>query len=135
MADINKAMAVIIEDRKVLVSRSAGKDFFIGPGGKLEAGETPEQALVRELHEELQITVREGDLEKLDTFEAPAAGDESRIVAAHVFIVHTWEGDISPANEIAEIRWIGSTAPSDMVLGSIFEHEVLPILKKRNLID
>jgi 8-oxo-dGTP diphosphatase len=135
MADIRKAMAVLIQDRKVLVSRTKGKDFFIGPGGKVEPGESDMEAMVRELKEELQIEVDPANLEDFGTFEAQAAGNEQKTVSAHVFVVTKWDGAISPANEIEEIVWIGSEIPPAMTLGSIFAHDVLPRLKSLNLID
>ena len=55
--DIHKASGILLQDRKVLVTRSRGKENFVHPGGKLEQGETPKQALVRELKEELNIDV------------------------------------------------------------------------------
>ncbi len=54
-ATIHKAGGVIIHNRQLLLTRSAGKDFFVAPGGKLENNETSKQALVRELAEELKI--------------------------------------------------------------------------------
>jgi len=71
--DIFKASGIILKDRRVLVERSAGKEFFIHPGGKIEPGETTAQALIRELKEELQIDVGEEDLEFFGRFSAPAA--------------------------------------------------------------
>jgi 8-oxo-dGTP pyrophosphatase MutT (NUDIX family) len=69
--DIHKASGIIIVDRKVLVERSVGKEYFVHPGGKLEPGETSKQAVVRELKEELQIGVQEDDLEELTTTPPP----------------------------------------------------------------
>lgn len=54
------AAALIDADNRILIQkRPEGKPhagFWEFPGGKLEVGETPEQALIRELHEELNIT-------------------------------------------------------------------------------
>ena len=49
--DIHKSGGVLIKDRRLLVTRSKGKDIFIAPGGKLEEGETAVQAIVREMME------------------------------------------------------------------------------------
>lgn len=65
MADIILvvAAAIIDADNRVLIQkRTADKDyagFWEFPGGKIEQGETPEQALIRELSEELGITTLE----------------------------------------------------------------------------
>lgn len=132
--EIQKAGAVIIHGRRLLVTRSAGKDFFIAPGGKLEAGDTPHQALKRELQEEIQIDVDLATLEALGTFYAEATGSSGRMLKMHVFIVHDFTGEPAPSSEIEEIRWI-SSQDDDMKIGSIFEHDVMPLLKTRDLID
>ena len=135
MPDIHKAGGVLIQDRKFLFTRSQGKHIFYAPGGKLEANETPPQALIRELQEELQITVKENDLTPLGTFNAISAGTSDQKIQMDVFIVEAWEGEITPASEIAEIKWIDSHIPEGIELGSIFEHDVLPKLKEMNLIN
>jgi 8-oxo-dGTP diphosphatase len=133
--DIYKAAGVIIRNRKLLVERSKNKEFFIAPGGSIEAGETPKQALVRELMEEFQITVQEQDLQPFGTFNAPAAEQPGRVVHMDVFIVKRWEGEPSPDHEVEEILWLTSNVPRHINVGSIFEHEVLPKLKDQGLIE
>ena len=64
--DLIKVTAGVIIDRdKVLITRRAPKENFAGgweiPGGKIEENETPEESLVRELKEELDITVYVGE--------------------------------------------------------------------------
>lgn len=135
MADINKAAGILIENRKFLVERSRNKTHFIAPGGSIETGETPKQALVRELMEEFTITTREEDFEEFGVFTAKAAGQEERIVEMTVFMVKHWNGKIVPDNEVEEVLWINSNIPTGIQLGSIFEHEVLPRLKEKDLID
>lgn len=135
MSDIRKAAGIIIRDKKLLVERSEGKDFFIAPGGSIEEGETPKQALVRELMEEFQIVVSENNLIEFGAFQAPAAGQEHRMVKMEVFVVKSWEGEPTPDNEVEEIRWITSAPEQGIKIGSIFEHEVIPRLKTAHLID
>lgn len=132
--DIHKAGGVIIRDRKFLVTRSAGKDIFIAPGGKLEAGETPEKALAREMMEEVQVKIDVSTLEPLGTFRAQAAGKDTMTLEMDVFIIHDFEGEIIPSSEVEEIMWV-NTETRGVQLGSIFEHEVMPLLRLRDLVD
>jgi len=134
MIDIHKAGGVIIKDRKVLVARSINKDSFMTPGGKLENEETPVQALKRELMEEIQINVDTNTLEHLGTFEAEAAGKAGVNLRMDVYLVKDFMGEPRPSSEIEEIKWIG-TQTRGIEIGSIFEHDVMPLLKQRNLID
>ena len=133
--DIFKASGIIIQDRKLLVEKSFGKEFFIHLGGKVEPGETAEQALVRELKEEITIDVSEDDLGLFDQNSAPAANSPEVNVHMEVFLVKRWSGVITPDNEVEELRWISSDIPKDMKIGSIMEHETIPKLKAAGLID
>ena len=132
--DIHKAGGVIIRNRQFLVTRSTGKDIFIAPGGKLEPGETAIEALQREIQEEIKVTINPTTLESIGTFRAVAAGKEGVIVEMEVFIINDFEGIPRPSSEVEEIRWIDSQT-KDIILGSIFEHDVMPILKQRDLIN
>src|SRR5688500_14463023 len=102
MADMYKAAGIIIQDRKLLFTRAKDMDFFIDPGGKIEPGETAEQALVRELKEELDIEVAEADLEAFGEFTAEAANHKGKTVHMRAFIVKKWQGVIKPSAEVEE---------------------------------
>ena len=70
MKTINVAAAIIQKDGKILSCQRGYGEFEDGwefPGGKLEPGETGEQAIVREIEEELEVTI--GNLEYLCTVE------------------------------------------------------------------
>ena len=133
--DIHKASGIIIRDRRLLVERSLGKTVFISPGGSIEDGETPQQALVRELKEEFNITVKEADLKPFGTFQAEAAGQPGKTVTMEVFMVVAWQGEPTPSSEVEELRWITSRNEENLPLGSIFEHHVTPRLKAADLIE
>ncbi len=132
--DILKSGGVLIKDRKFLVTRTKGKDVFVGPGGKPEGDETAKATLVRELMEEVQVEVVEEDLEEIGTFTAEAAGNESKVVEMKVFLVRNAKGEPAPSSEIEEIMWV-NTHTTGVPLGSIFEHNVMPRLVEMNLID
>ena len=65
-----RVVAVIKNENKIFAT-ARGYGEFKGqwefPGGKIEAGETPQEALVREINEELETTIEVGDL--IDTIE------------------------------------------------------------------
>ena len=70
MKIINVVAAVIMKEGKVFATQRGYGEFKDGwefPGGKVEAGESPEEALCREIREELEVEVNIGDL--IDTIE------------------------------------------------------------------
>lgn len=135
--DIYKAAGLIIKDRRLLLSRNKGKDIFIAPGGKIETGETPIDALIRELKEEQGIAVKPGDLKLMGVYHAVAAGYEAEQLQLEmvVYFVETYAGNVSPQAEIAENVWYDSSMAGTVKQGSIFEHEVIPQLLEQDLID
>lgn len=54
--DIYESAGIIIVDRKLLFTRAKDMEIFIDPGDQIEANETPEQALVRELKKSSLLT-------------------------------------------------------------------------------
>ncbi len=72
------------------------------PGGKVETGEEPEDALVRELHEELGIEIAKKDLMPL-TFASHAYPDFHLLMP--VYVCRRWRGDVG-AHEGQELLWV-----------------------------
>jgi len=134
--DIHKAAGIIIRNRRLLVERSKGKDVFVSPGGKIEPGETSRRGLIRELKEEFQLNIQDADIQEFGTFYAEAAGSHNagKRLQMDAYMVDTAD-EITPDNEVEEIRWISSDIPADIEVGSIFVHDVIPLLKQRDLID
>lgn len=68
---IIRVVAAVIKNENKIFATARGYGEFKGqwefPGGKIEAGETPQEALVREIKEELETTIQVGDL--IDTIE------------------------------------------------------------------
>ena len=90
---VDVAVGVLIdgEGRFLLTTRPEGKvyaGYWEFPGGKLEAGESVEQALRRELHEELGITIGAAHPWKIELMDYPHAR-----VRLHFCKVYDWQGD------------------------------------------
>jgi len=90
---VDVAVGVLIDkaDRFLLTSRPAGKvyaGYWEYPGGKLESGETVEQALRRELHEELGITIGGAHPWKVEIVDY-----EHARVRLHFCKVYEWTGE------------------------------------------
>lgn len=75
MKTINVVAAVIMKEGKVFATQRGYGEFKDGwefPGGKVEAGESPEEALRREIREELEVEVNVGDLINTIEYDYPA---------------------------------------------------------------
>jgi len=96
------------EGRILLAQRPAGKPMaglWEFPGGKIESGETPERALVRELHEELSIMVDETSLKPI-TFASHAYPDFHLLMP--LYATESWEGELAP-REGQALAWVRSS--------------------------
>src|SRR3569832_1724067 len=100
------AAALAAADRRVLLQQRAPGRAMAGlwefPGGKVEPGERPEAALVRELHEEIGITVKEACLAPL-TFASHAYEDFHLLMP--LYICRRWEGQVT-AREGQNLAWV-----------------------------
>ena len=90
---VDVAVGVLIDARGrfLLTSRPPGKvyaGYWEFPGGKVEPGETIEQALRRELHEELGITIGPAEPWQVELMDYPHAR-----VRLHFCKVHAWQGE------------------------------------------
>jgi 8-oxo-dGTP diphosphatase len=103
-AVVDVAVGVLIrpDGDFLLTSRPVGKvyaGYWEFPGGKLEAGETVAQALARELHEELGITIDPAELWKVELVDYPHA-----LVRLNFCKVFGWSGDLQ-MREAQSFSW------------------------------
>ena len=100
------ACALIDADGRVLLAqRPAGKSMaglWEFPGGKVEPGERPEQSLIRELEEELGISVKEDCLAPL-TFASHGYPDFHLLMP--LYVCRRWDGIVAP-REGQQLTWV-----------------------------
>lgn len=78
-----------------------GEGNLVGPGGKLEPGETPAEAAVREVHEEVGVSIREQHLTPIGELTYPFPHHPKYSQKSWVFVCHDWEGSPVESDELA----------------------------------
>ncbi|HEY9045381.1 MAG TPA: NUDIX domain-containing protein [Ohtaekwangia sp.] len=104
---IDKLAWIELRDKTILTTRSRGKDKYYIPGGKREQGETDEQALCREIKEELSVDLKNNTLQFVGTFQALAHGHETTGTEVKMTCYTAdYTGILKADSEIEEIRWL-----------------------------
>lgn len=117
MRNIFAAAAILVNDRNELLitERPVGKiwaGYWEFPGGKIEAGETPEIAVRREIKEEIGATI--GTITPFH-FVSETRADEGYHVVVLCYICREWKGDIMP-KENQKMAWVSAQALDDYPL-------------------
>ena len=124
-----EVVAAIIQDGDRIFATQRGygdfKDWWEFPGGKMEAGETPEQALVREIMEELSADIKVGKLLHTVEWDYPDFH-----LTMHCFMCALLH-DALHLNEHEAAKWLDRSSlysvkwlPADLVLIPLIEQEL-----------
>ncbi|WLD96093.1 NUDIX domain-containing protein [Agrobacterium leguminum] len=123
------AAAVLLNERRqMLVVRKRGTTQFMQPGGKIDPGETPEQALHRELAEEIGLTLPENAARYEGVFREEAANETGADIVAHTFIARL-QTEVAPQAEIEEVRWLDLDHHPGITIARLTETQMLPLAR------
>jgi len=97
---------VRVEHGRILCARPRGKDVFYIPGGKREDGESDLQVLLREIAEELTVTLLPGTVRHAGTYEAAEPGGlPGEVIVRMSCYTGDYAGTLAASSEIDEIAW------------------------------
>lgn len=104
--DLPTAGLVVVENNKLLLAYSNNKQAWYLPGGKVDNGEETKTALIREIEEELAVSLNPEKLRHLLSVSAPAYGEKLNIMMRQeCFLYNLEEEKIQPTNEIGAIKY------------------------------
>lgn len=105
--------AVIVRDGRFLLVRKRGTTAFMQVGGKIEQGEEPLAALLREVAEEIGVDVAPEAVRPLGRRKAVAANEPDHVVDAHAFTVELPAGfEPRPQAELEDLVWVDPADPA-----------------------
>lgn len=121
------ACALVDADRRVLITQRPEGKMFPGlwefPGGKVEEGETPEAALIRELEEELGVATKTACLAPL-TFASHSY--ENFHLMMPLYVCRKWQGQ-PQAREHVALKWVRPQKLRDYPMPAADEPLIAPL--------
>lgn len=129
---IDKLAFIEIRNRRVLETYSYGKDKWYIPGGKRDGNESDQQALIREMKEELLIDLLPETIEHYGTFEAQAHGKPEGTMVRMTCYTGKYKGELTPSAEVEKMAWFDYSRRNEV---SPVDQLIFDDMKAKNLID
>ena len=127
---------MFFKDNKLLIDKPRKRPTYQMIGGRVEEGETPQEAAIRECHEELgkDATFDENKIELVMGFDEIATSDGKTPIHFYVFKYDgELEGVLTTSEEIEKFEWYDSTLGTEM-LSNTLKNEVIPYCLQKKLI-
>jgi 8-oxo-dGTP pyrophosphatase MutT (NUDIX family) len=105
MPQIDKLAWIELKDKSILLAKSFNKDIFYIPGGKRETAETDQQALLREIREELSVEIDQNTLTFIGVFVAQAHSQPAGTTVKMTCYSGKYSGQLQASAEIEKLRW------------------------------
>lgn len=96
---------VVTKNNQLLLAYSNNKNAWYLPGGKVDKGETPKEALIREIREELNIDLQPDKIESYKHISAPAYGESPELIMEQDTFRYDLTENIQPSHEIAAVKY------------------------------
>ena len=122
----------IIRDNRLLVLEESDQELYLMPGGRPEAGESGEQALSREIKEELGVNLATRSLKYLGSFEDVAAGQGDALVHIELYL-GDFSGEMKPCSEVERLVWFAKDDDWNR-LAPVTRNKILPALLQQGLL-
>ena len=133
---MNVVGTMFFKDEKLLIDKPRKRQTYQMIGGRVEEGETPIEAAIRECHEELgeEAIFHSNLIELVMEFDEIATSDGKTPIHFYVFKYNgILKGKLTISEEIEKFMWYDSTE-GDEILSNTLKNEVVPYCLKKKLI-